>query len=381
MDNANTERDFHHPYEPYDIQTQFMNAVYDCLEDGKVGIFESPTGTGKSLSLICGSLTWLRHHKKRTFDQGFDVEGAGSDEPAWMLEHVRTERKRAAFVRRQDLEDRIAKIKAKEKRIKERYQDGEPSYKRRKVASDEPYHDDDANLVRFVLDEYESDKDTTVKADSSSFNDVGLSAQTQALMEEFGYIIAPKKEQEEVIDETKIFFCSRTHSQLTQFSSELNRVRMPPAIKPDAMSPGDDTAPLVEDVKHITLGSRKNLCINPNVNKLTSATAINERCLELQDSGTSSHSKCSFMPTKETEALLHNFRDHALAKIRDIEDLGSLGKKLGICPYYASRPATKYCEVSCSIMESGFALIEYRLLPCPTPCSFKNLLVRRSIFR
>ncbi len=38
------ERDFHHPYQPYKIQKQFMSALYDCIEDGKVGIFESPTG-------------------------------------------------------------------------------------------------------------------------------------------------------------------------------------------------------------------------------------------------------------------------------------------------------------------------------------------------
>jgi hypothetical protein len=38
------QRDYHHPFEPYDIQLEFMNAVYDCLEDGKIGIFESPTG-------------------------------------------------------------------------------------------------------------------------------------------------------------------------------------------------------------------------------------------------------------------------------------------------------------------------------------------------
>jgi chromosome transmission fidelity protein 1 len=35
---------FFHPYSPYDIQLQFMQALYDCVEAGKVGIFESPTG-------------------------------------------------------------------------------------------------------------------------------------------------------------------------------------------------------------------------------------------------------------------------------------------------------------------------------------------------
>ena len=37
--------DFHHPYTPYDIQETFMRTVYQVLEDGKVGILESPTGT------------------------------------------------------------------------------------------------------------------------------------------------------------------------------------------------------------------------------------------------------------------------------------------------------------------------------------------------
>jgi chromosome transmission fidelity protein 1 len=121
---------------------------------------------------------------------------------------------------------------------------------------------------------------------------------------------------------------------------------MPPAITPDGPTTKDDTSSLVEDVKYLTLGSRKNLCINPKVAALGSAAAINERCLELQRPGVSSECKCPFMPTKETEALTNDFRDHALAKIRDIEDLASLGKKMGICPYYASRPATRYCEVS-----------------------------------
>jgi chromosome transmission fidelity protein 1 len=37
--------DFHHPYTPYAIQEDFMSTVYRVLEEGNVGILESPTGT------------------------------------------------------------------------------------------------------------------------------------------------------------------------------------------------------------------------------------------------------------------------------------------------------------------------------------------------
>lgn len=36
---------FPFPYAPYRIQERFMAALYGALEAGRVGIFESPTGT------------------------------------------------------------------------------------------------------------------------------------------------------------------------------------------------------------------------------------------------------------------------------------------------------------------------------------------------
>ncbi|KAJ4366557.1 ATP-dependent DNA helicase chl1 [Ascochyta clinopodiicola] len=346
MTDTNAERDFHHPYEPYDIQKQFMNAVYECLEDSKVGIFESPTGTGKSLSLICGSLTWLRDHKRRKFEDGFEINTASSDDPPWMLEHARNQRKQDAFRRRQELNERLAKIKAKEKRVKERSAAGNSAYKRQKVDSDGAIEKDAES--QFALEDYESDAERGSDSKADKFGSSGLSAETQALMNKLGFDVGDQKTEDgNALDETKIFFCSRTHSQLTQFSNELARVKMPPALFLDDKWDSADVSELTEDVKHLTLGSRKNLCINPKVSRLGNATAINERCLELQKS-TSSESKCPAMPTKDDEALLNDFRDHALARIRDIEDLGALGRKLGVCPYYASRPATKFCEVSLS---------------------------------
>jgi hypothetical protein len=43
-------RDFHHPYTPYAIQETFMSTVYQVLDEGKIGILESPTGTVSIIS-------------------------------------------------------------------------------------------------------------------------------------------------------------------------------------------------------------------------------------------------------------------------------------------------------------------------------------------
>lgn len=39
------EVEFPFPFPPYPIQEDFMQNLYSTLQDGKVGIFESPTGT------------------------------------------------------------------------------------------------------------------------------------------------------------------------------------------------------------------------------------------------------------------------------------------------------------------------------------------------
>ena len=37
-------KDFHHPFKPYDIQSELMSVIYQCIAEGKIGILESPTG-------------------------------------------------------------------------------------------------------------------------------------------------------------------------------------------------------------------------------------------------------------------------------------------------------------------------------------------------
>lgn len=47
------------PFEPYDVQKAYMEGVIESLQNNTNALLESPTGTGKTLSLLCSSLAWL----------------------------------------------------------------------------------------------------------------------------------------------------------------------------------------------------------------------------------------------------------------------------------------------------------------------------------
>ncbi len=51
------------PYEAYDVQKQYMEKVITACEEHQNAMLESPTGTGKTLSLLCASLGWLEKRK------------------------------------------------------------------------------------------------------------------------------------------------------------------------------------------------------------------------------------------------------------------------------------------------------------------------------
>ncbi|KAI1088048.1 DNA repair helicase [Rostrohypoxylon terebratum] len=329
--------DFHHPYTPYDVQEQFMSTVYDVLEkgEGQVGILESPTGTGKSLSLICAALTWLRNHRRAVFESSVaEAAEEFKDEPEWIVNQMLKRKREEMLKQWEEREARLKKIRAKEKQLEER------GAKRRRLEdgsvrkSAKPADDED----EWLLDEGQDD-DASLGGDNPS----GYSKETRELMGKLGMGRLQVKEEEEDLgaDEVKIYYTSRTHSQLTQFISELRRPTFPASLPSSLI--GNDRDLESEDVKHLPLSSRQRLCINPSVSRLGSLAAINDRCSELQQP--KSKDKCQFVPSADNLSLTHQFRDNALATLPDIEDLYELGKKYHVCPYYASRTAVPGAEI------------------------------------
>lgn len=206
---------YHHPYTPYDVQMQFMKTVYDVCEqgDGQVGILESPTGTGKSLSLLCAALTWLRRHKRSQYEAsltGAETKAALADEPDWVVEQMLRQRRAELAGRWERREARLAAARRRE-RAAERgaaatSSGGGRGPKRRRVEeggrTKTARRDENDEDAEFLLD----DETTTTSSSSGGARDDNdrlswFSAETRAMMEKAGLVAGAKGSGEDDEDE------------------------------------------------------------------------------------------------------------------------------------------------------------------------------------
>ncbi|KAI8318005.1 DNA repair helicase [Martensiomyces pterosporus] len=307
--------DYSFPMKPYAIQLDFMRQLFETIENGRFGIFESPTGTGKSLSIICGALTWLKHNDERSQrTQSSTSKAVLDDRPEWVVEYEKK---------------RLAETSVSEEDLKmEKYQRWVAKTRRREAAERRssryaaPRSSSSAGTAtssqlpkRKVLaedDEGGSDEEMIVKDDESDNSDSNPEDSDAGAPEEPSV--------------TKIFYASRTHSQLQQFIGEVKRT---------------DFARR-DNVKCISLGSRWQLCINARAREgCHSVHPINERCVEMQQN--SKRKRCTYLPPQHTPML--DFKDAVGQKIMDIEELAKEGQRLSTCPYYGSRAAVNAAQV------------------------------------
>lgn len=54
----------HFPFRPYKCQEDYMGKVLDALHHSENALLESPTGTGKTLCLLCAALAWQREQAR-----------------------------------------------------------------------------------------------------------------------------------------------------------------------------------------------------------------------------------------------------------------------------------------------------------------------------
>ncbi|CAJ1055220.1 regulator of telomere elongation helicase 1 isoform X1 [Xyrichtys novacula] len=208
------------PFSPYDCQKDYMSKVIECLQKKVNGVLESPTGTGKTLCLLCATLAW-----------------------------------------RENFKDTISARKIAE-RLK-----GEQMFP-------------DISLASWST--AATDGDTPMY-----YTDV-----------------------------PKIIYASRTHSQLAQVISELKNTSYRPKV--------------------CVLGSREQLCINPEVMKQESNHVKVHMCRAKV-----STRSCHFYNNVEEKCT----DKEVTQSILDVEDLVKYGNKQRVCPYYLSRSLKQQADL------------------------------------
>ncbi|XP_060779251.1 ATP-dependent DNA helicase DDX11 isoform X3 [Neoarius graeffei] len=323
MEDGNGTGRFPFPFKPYPIQESFMEALYAVLEQGNVGIFESPTGTGKSLSLICGALTWLR-----------DFEEKKRQEAAELLEHtvrsravggkdgdgsaVQEEEKGSSAGADGEL-DWVSEFvqKRAEREMVNKLKDEEMKRKRREDRLEMIRHN---VQLKYAMKRKNSENNETEKLLQFSKQDTG-SEEGPNEDEEDGFVVADYESDEE----------AKSKNRLDDDDDEED----------------DDL-----EEEHVT----KNLCINPEVARLGSVQLINDRCMELQKNKHDKQNKAESEPKRRRGAVkatcsfsgyekMMTMRDEVLASVRDIEQLVQHGRDAHTCPYYSTRLAIPAAQV------------------------------------
>ncbi|GAB5591446.1 hypothetical protein Unana1_06346 [Umbelopsis nana] len=208
------------PFKPYPAQIQMMSKVIEAVSRSQDALIESPTGSGKSLALLCASLAWQKHDQMSRANSiaNIHVLSDGEDDDIQILS--KEEAKKVWT-------DETLSVEV-ESATQQEFQPLRPTRIQRK------------------RQRYIEKLDPRIKESEPE-------PKVEPLMQSKASTLVPKA--------TRIYYASRTHKQISQVVAELkNKTPYRP--------------------KMTILGSRDQLCIHPKVSR---AANKNEECSALLD--------------------------------------------------------------------------------------------------
>uniref|UniRef100_A0A3B4ZN16 DNA 5'-3' helicase n=1 Tax=Stegastes partitus TaxID=144197 RepID=A0A3B4ZN16_9TELE len=347
----------HFPCKAYPSQLAMMNSIVRGLNYGQHCLLESPTGSGKSLALLCSALGWqqAQHGKLALTETSKQKTNAptpcqcvchsktsktadtAATEPA-VMDHTVSHSKETAQLhppapkhqeeqpKKPSLASRLSeKFQASLSSDCEKDNDFQPDRKRvrtaelkvsRKKQRLEPG-------VIFIDDEPEQENEPRGPQNwTAESNGQAAGSSSSCCVSTVKTIIQSYSSSMTNKDKDKdgskkiptIFFGTRTHKQITQITHELKRTvysRVPMTI----------------------LSSRDHTCVHPEVAPYSNR---NERCKELLEA--KDGRSCRYYHGVQKMRDQYSLQQvHGLHDAWDIEDLVTLGKRLRSCSYFAAR--------------------------------------------
>ncbi|EIN12348.1 DNA repair helicase [Punctularia strigosozonata HHB-11173 SS5] len=346
------------PYQPpYPNQQELMKHLYSVLEHRRHTIVESRTSTGKTLVLLCATLSWLLDDRDRARQGQLEsLKICNSQDPDWIVEQTIERRRKELEADDEAYEARLAELRQNEAARTSAL--NSLRARKRLKASESSDNVVDVDEQDFLPEDDEE----------SSPDGLNISPAVRALMNKLsGGTASAIPEAPPTC--TKVYYASRTHSQLSQIIPELRKLKLRPASnqrndRPRSHHPISTTdatskrkssedepenEELVTHVRSLSLGSRKQLCIYDELRSKT--TDIDEACRTLLSE--KGDKRCPYLPAIDDNTRIPKLRDIILSSPMDIEDLANAGRRHETCPYFGSRSA---------IPQSQLVLLPYNLL-------------------
>jgi len=283
------------PAKAYPSQIAMMSKIVTCLKRSQNSLLESPTGSGKSLALLCAALAWQRAEQEKCdrFNQCLEEARQSGDAT---------------------LQARLAELAGEDGLEWEE----EPQLQNAALALAQAESLMPAGGFVPPVDPDDPDGDFVPAGTPQSRQPARPpSGSTPGPLPTSGPRLPKRKRC------PKIFFGTRTHKQVSQIVRELKKTAY-------------------SGVRMSILASREHTCIHPTVSKSYNK---NQDCQDLMDRRKGGG--CRYQANVKQKLASHPTVRACLrhSEAWDLEDLVKVGRKEKACPYYAVRELKQAAQI------------------------------------